>query len=134
MLKIRENTDYVPRVFSKGSLLYEIFLNISTPFRPVHCVSFYKRSKDQVSTRPHRIDKGKKSAKDKRNCPPFFETLLRFNHFECKAFFTRHVELMRTFHTYSRTPFFSHRNNPRSTGFQLNNFQGFPQGSQFKDD
>ena len=34
--------DYALRVFSKGFPLYELFLNISTLFRPVHCVSFYK--------------------------------------------------------------------------------------------
>ena len=42
---------------------------------PVHCVSFYKGSKDQVSTRSTPIDKGKKSAKNKRNCPNVFENL-----------------------------------------------------------
>ena len=39
--------------------------------------------------------KAKKSAKNKRNCPPFFENLLWFNSFEWKAFFTKHVELIR---------------------------------------
>ena len=34
--------DYALRVFSKCFPLYEIPLNISTLFRPVHCVSFYK--------------------------------------------------------------------------------------------
>ena len=34
--------DYALRVFSKCFPLYEIILNISTLFRPLHCVSFYK--------------------------------------------------------------------------------------------
>ena len=43
----------------------------------------------------HRIDKSKNSVKNKRNCPPMFENLLGFKSFECKAFFTKHVELLR---------------------------------------
>ena len=34
--------DYALRVFSKCFPLYEIPLNISTLFRPLHCVNFYK--------------------------------------------------------------------------------------------
>lgn len=62
---------------------------------------------------------------------PFFEKLLRFNSFECKVFHSMHLEhKRRAYPAYPPTGLFSHQNNPRSTGFWQNNFQGFPQGIQ----
>ena len=87
--------DYALRVFSKCFPLYEIPLNISTLFRPVHCVSFYKIAFKRSSLYEAHIDKSKNSVKNKRNCPLFFENLLWVKSFECKAFFTKYVELLR---------------------------------------
>ena len=89
--------DYALRVFSKGFPIYEILLNISTLLRPVRGVSFLQNcgKRSNLYKAHTELIKAKKSSKNKRNCRPFFENFLRFNSFECKAFFTKHVELIR---------------------------------------
>ena len=59
--------DYALRVFSKGFPIYEILLNISTLLRGERS-SLYKAHTELI--------KANKSAKNKRNFPPFFENLL----------------------------------------------------------
>ena len=80
--------DYALRVFSKAFPLYEILLNIST----LHKIAVKRSSLYKAHTE---LIKATKLVKIERNCLPFFENLLWFNSFECKAFFTKHVELIR---------------------------------------
>ena len=71
--------DYALRVFSKDFPIYEILLNISTLLRPEHCVSFFLQNCGQRSSlyKAHtELIKANKSAKNKRNCLPFFENFL----------------------------------------------------------
>ena len=68
--------DYALRVFSKGFPIYEILLNISTLFGALRKFLQNCGQRSSLYKAHTELIKANKSAKNKRNCPSFFENLL----------------------------------------------------------